>query len=256
MPWQTPGARGSQDRGSVVLGVLAPNSTGTLTITLNTAGRAQVQQWIDNPTTNHGFIISDNSNTDGVEIDTREASNATNRPRLSISFASAASSADFDADGDVDGADFLGWQRGYKMPNAIQTTGDADHDSDADAADLNVWSAQYGSFGALTAALTSSGVNAPANLIDAALASAWLDSKNDAQATKPIATATNIEAASVADVTDGSRDRSNPNRNAVAVEFDAYFARGDQSKAAAPDVELPDEFYVEFSDELIARVFG
>ncbi len=55
-------------------------------------------------------------------------------------------SADFDQDNDVDGADFLAWQRGLgiAVPNATLSDGDADHDQDTDANDLSVWMAQFG----------------------------------------------------------------------------------------------------------------
>lgn len=53
-------------------------------------------------------------------------------------------SADFDSDGDVDGADFLVWQRGFGTPSAMKTDGDADNDSDVDADDLTVWQQSFG----------------------------------------------------------------------------------------------------------------
>lgn len=52
--------------------------------------------------------------------------------------------ADFDLDGDVDGRDFLRWQRGYGTANADRADGDADDDDDVDGMDLAVWRAQYG----------------------------------------------------------------------------------------------------------------
>lgn len=55
-------------------------------------------------------------------------------------------SADFDEDGDVDGRDFLAWQRGHGItsPNAEKGDGDADNDTDVDGVDLGVWQDQYG----------------------------------------------------------------------------------------------------------------
>jgi hypothetical protein len=60
--------------------------------------------------------------------------------------AAGPSSADFDGDGDVDGRDFLLWQRGYGItaPNAVKADGDADNDTDVDGVDLEVWQDQYG----------------------------------------------------------------------------------------------------------------
>jgi hypothetical protein len=54
-------------------------------------------------------------------------------------------SADFDSDGDVDGADFQAWQRGLGTTGAGATraVGNADGDSDVDAADLAIWKAQF-----------------------------------------------------------------------------------------------------------------
>jgi GH35 family endo-1,4-beta-xylanase len=55
-------------------------------------------------------------------------------------------SADFDLDGDVDGSDFLSWQRGFgTASNAAFAVGDADFDRDVDDADLTAWAAQVGS---------------------------------------------------------------------------------------------------------------
>jgi hypothetical protein len=54
-------------------------------------------------------------------------------------------SADFDADGDVDGADFLTWQRGEGLVGAAtHAQGDADGDLAVLGSDLNVWRTQFG----------------------------------------------------------------------------------------------------------------
>jgi hypothetical protein len=52
-------------------------------------------------------------------------------------------SADFDEDGDVDGADFLIWQRGLGV-GSTHAEGDADGDGSVDAADLAPWRYQFG----------------------------------------------------------------------------------------------------------------
>jgi hypothetical protein len=53
---------------------------------------------------------------------------------------------DFDDDGDVDGRDFLVWQRGFGTVQltASAADGDADADRDVDASDLTVWRGNYG----------------------------------------------------------------------------------------------------------------
>jgi hypothetical protein len=53
-------------------------------------------------------------------------------------------SADFDGDGDVDGRDFLAWQRGYGTSSAAKTDGDADNDGSVNGVDLGIWQEQYG----------------------------------------------------------------------------------------------------------------
>jgi hypothetical protein len=61
---------------------------------------------------------------------------------------------DFDADADVDGADFLAWQRGLGRPQltASAAHGDADGDRDVDAGDLDLWSSNFGQDAAAAAA--------------------------------------------------------------------------------------------------------
>jgi hypothetical protein len=62
--------------------------------------------------------------------------------------------ADFDFDDDVDGEDFLIWQRGFGMSGqALRTNGNANnaHDFDVDAEDFAVWQTQFGGAGASVA---------------------------------------------------------------------------------------------------------
>lgn len=53
-------------------------------------------------------------------------------------------STDFDTDGDVDGADFLIWQRGFGTLNAEPSDGDANNDTEVSADDLTIWRNQFG----------------------------------------------------------------------------------------------------------------
>ena len=62
--------------------------------------------------------------------------------------------ADFDADGDVDGRDFLTWQRGHSIASgATLSDGDANGDGAVDQLDLSFWSTQFSSGGSGGAAL-------------------------------------------------------------------------------------------------------
>ena len=57
--------------------------------------------------------------------------------------AAAADSANFDGDDDVDGEDFLIWQRFAGGPGGL-SEGDANNDGNVDEDDLAIWEAQYG----------------------------------------------------------------------------------------------------------------
>jgi hypothetical protein len=51
---------------------------------------------------------------------------------------------DFDNDGDVDGADFLAWQKGFGISGTAQRSdGDANGDKNVNVADLAIWQAKF-----------------------------------------------------------------------------------------------------------------
>jgi hypothetical protein len=84
--WSTAGAQGASDRGATVLGTVAASKKGKLTITLNAAGIAVVQKWVNNPATNFGFTIQNYANSKAFVFDSREAKTAANRPQLTIKY--------------------------------------------------------------------------------------------------------------------------------------------------------------------------
>jgi glucose/arabinose dehydrogenase len=71
--------------------------------------------------------------------------------------------ADFDADGDVDGRDFLTWQRNFNTTAGYGSDGDANHNGLVDAADLAIWQDQYTSSGGELVA--SQSIPEPASVI-------------------------------------------------------------------------------------------
>ncbi len=73
-------------RGSVVLGVAAPNKTGTLVVTLNAGGLAALQRWLNTPGKNFGFYLVNTANTDTLAFDSSEVATATLRPKLSVTY--------------------------------------------------------------------------------------------------------------------------------------------------------------------------
>jgi hypothetical protein len=81
--WQIAGAKGSLDRGTTVVGDVSPSATGKHTFALSPA---VVQGWVDDPATNNGIIIANETNTDGFNFSSREASNAGSRPQLQVTY--------------------------------------------------------------------------------------------------------------------------------------------------------------------------
>lgn len=67
-------------------------------------------------------------------------------------------SAEFDGDGNIDGRDFLAWQRGFGKLNAAKADGDADNNMIVDGLDLGVWQLQYGVVPPPLAAITDLGL--------------------------------------------------------------------------------------------------
>jgi hypothetical protein len=80
-PWEVAGARGSLDREATVAGTVTPSATGERTFALSAA---VVQRWVEDPTTNHGIIIANATNTDGFAFYSRESSTSSQRPRLTV----------------------------------------------------------------------------------------------------------------------------------------------------------------------------
>jgi len=84
--WETAGAKGANDRGTTALGTATPTATGQYTINLNSAGVALVQNWINNPASNNGFILADGANSNGLDFATSEATTTTSRPKLTVTY--------------------------------------------------------------------------------------------------------------------------------------------------------------------------
>ncbi len=76
-----------------------------------------------------------------------------------------AQDADFDGDTNVDGADFLAWQRGNGIDDgtALLADGDANGDGNVDATDLAAWQGQYGN--GIASSATLGAVPEPTSLL-------------------------------------------------------------------------------------------
>lgn len=72
--------------GSLV-GTILATSTGAKTITLNAAGIAMVQGWVNGTVANNGLLIKSAGTTDGLDIRSSEYSTVASRPMLTIQYA-------------------------------------------------------------------------------------------------------------------------------------------------------------------------
>lgn len=86
--WQKWGARGSDDRGSDALGSFDAEFPGKDTIRLDQSAMTLIKGWVDDPSTNYGFILQDydDNSSDGIEFDSREVSAVDNRPKLTVTY--------------------------------------------------------------------------------------------------------------------------------------------------------------------------
>jgi hypothetical protein len=115
----------------------AVSAVGFYTWSSTAALVADVQSWVDNPSSNHGWVIKGNEATATTvkRFESREA--AANHPLLVVSYLPPCNRpADLNASGAVDGADFailLGeWGAGASSP------ADLTHDSIVNGGDLAV----------------------------------------------------------------------------------------------------------------------
>ncbi len=86
--WSVPGALGTADRGARIGSV--SGAVGDTTITLNSAGRAMIQSWLDTGSA-PGIVISSPSNTNGIDFASSEHTTAAYRPVLEIEYTTGGS---------------------------------------------------------------------------------------------------------------------------------------------------------------------
>jgi hypothetical protein len=89
--WSVPGADGitgpSPDRGTTVLATVGGLTSGLITFNLNAAGLAVLQNWINNPSTNNGFLMMDYASAgDDLGFRSSEISTKTQRPKLNVTY--------------------------------------------------------------------------------------------------------------------------------------------------------------------------
>ncbi len=138
--WQTAGAKGANDSGPIV-GELT-GGVGRNTIDLNAAGIAMVDRWLSNPSSNHGILIDNPGGaTDGVDIDSRETGNSSNRPQLTIQYLSAGQNlvtGDYTLDGEIDHRDIATLCRAIAVGSADGVYSLDGNDGPASPSDMDV----------------------------------------------------------------------------------------------------------------------
>ncbi|MEM9599356.1 MAG: DNRLRE domain-containing protein, partial [Acidobacteriota bacterium] len=88
--WNTPGAMDAEDDhdGDRPLGIVRlPDSDVLGSIVLNVAGRAQVEAWLADPSSNHGILIPGDDGQGGLDLTSDE--DLQKPPRLKVVYASA-----------------------------------------------------------------------------------------------------------------------------------------------------------------------
>ena len=83
LPWQTPGAKGAADRGAK-LGELTVPVKGDVTFIFDENGRALIESWFEDPSTNRGIVIASETNWNGIGVASREHPNPEHRPTLVV----------------------------------------------------------------------------------------------------------------------------------------------------------------------------
>lgn len=91
--WERVGALGTRDHSFNEIGVMSPRGTGAYNVTLNDSGRAIVQSWVDNPSSNMGILVQDYAAKDALAFHSSEAANVELRPKLLVVYRPPAGSS-------------------------------------------------------------------------------------------------------------------------------------------------------------------
>jgi hypothetical protein len=84
--WEVPGADGTGDRGSTTFGSIDGSTLGPSTVSLNAAGIDIVQSWIDDPSSNFGFVILNFSAGNNLYFSSRETTTIGERPKITVTY--------------------------------------------------------------------------------------------------------------------------------------------------------------------------
>ncbi|MCI0400307.1 MAG: DNRLRE domain-containing protein [Gammaproteobacteria bacterium] len=84
--WQVPGAKGSLDRGTAVVGTVAAPAVGSHTLSLNSSGVDLVQSWVNSASANNGIIVANPTNPNGLTFRSRNATTPSTRPKMMVTY--------------------------------------------------------------------------------------------------------------------------------------------------------------------------
>jgi len=135
--WTTPGG----DFSGIASSTTSVLATGFYSwgSTANMVG--DVQDWLDDPNTNFGWMLRGNETFSftSKRFDSRENSTVSQRPVLTIEYEGGSLSADFNDDTYVDGLDLGIWEAAY----GLNDNGDTNGDNETGGADFINWQQQY-----------------------------------------------------------------------------------------------------------------
>lgn len=85
--WGSAGANAASDRSSASIALVNARNTGVLRIEFTATGLSVVQQWISDPSENHGVILQNYVDaSDGLDFRSNEFATASMRPRLIVTY--------------------------------------------------------------------------------------------------------------------------------------------------------------------------
>ncbi len=80
------GAGGASDLGSAILANFAATETGSYQVDLDDEGKVVLENWVNTPANNKGFMIHAGEEDNGLDFTSKEGSTVANRPKLTITY--------------------------------------------------------------------------------------------------------------------------------------------------------------------------
>ena len=116
-PWESAGARGSSDVANTILATAPAPQSGTLVLDVNSEGIEVIQGWIEQPTTNRGFLLQNyDGASDGFDFYSREYSTPLERPKLTLTYFPSADAAPAMKNGPVEATSSVSETVGMELP--------------------------------------------------------------------------------------------------------------------------------------------